>query len=337
MAATPERRGGLAGIRRRRSSGAAAARRSTALQNIGSRRTSNVPAPRRRSVIAQPLITLMSDFGLHDPYVGIMKSRIMQRAPQVQLVDLTHEIAPFQPEEAGYWLWCCHAQFPAGTVHVAVVDPGVGGARAIVVLRAAGQVFIAPDNGLLGLISATEPAVEAFKLEPRALAPLGLALDSATFHGRDIMAPLGAEIACGRVRLEQLGTPHRVTPGRLRPAHRAKDGSLHGTIAVIDHFGNALTTIPAGLLGSRPGAHRKVDLHPELHLHPELQLELHLERGLELRRLRMVYTYGEAMPGECVVLINSASMLELATKEGSAAAQLQVRAGQPLRVVQPVG
>jgi len=82
------------------------------------------------------ILTLTSDFGLHDPYVGIMKSRILQRAPQLQLVDLTHDIAPFAIEAAGYWLYCVQPQFPAGTVHLAVVDPGVGSERAIVVLEA---------------------------------------------------------------------------------------------------------------------------------------------------------------------------------------------------------
>ncbi|HEX4023629.1 MAG TPA: SAM-dependent chlorinase/fluorinase [Steroidobacteraceae bacterium] len=252
----------------------------------------------------------MSDFGLHDPYVGIMKSRVVLRAPHIPVIDLTHAITPFVPEEAGYWLYCCYPQFASGTVHVAVVDPGVGSARAIVVLCAAGQYFVAPDNGLLGLIAQSCADAVAHRVEADALAALQLAPRSATFHGRDVMGPLGAELATGRVRPEQLGARHTLAPGRLHPAVRAADGSVRGSVAVIDHYGNALTTIPAAAIGSL----RTVRLQPA---------------G---RALRLVGTYAEAGPGECVALINSASMLELAAGQASAAAALNVRPGQQVEV-----
>ncbi len=259
------------------------------------------------------LITLMSDFGLRDPYVGIMRSRILERAPRVPVLDLTHEITPFQPEEAGYWLWCCYRQFQPGTVHVAVVDPGVGGQRAIVVLQVDGQRFIAPDNGLLGLIAQSRPDALAVRLAPRVLAMLGLSPSSATFHGRDIMAPLAAELASGRVELEQLGDRCAPLHGRLKPAVRSGDSSIDGAIAVIDHFGNALTTISAAALRTVEG----------------VQLEI------GERRLRLVRSYEQARPGECVVLINSSAMLELAAREGSAAEALELRPGLPVRVHEP--
>lgn len=270
------------------------------------RRALTRPAPH------PPVLTLTSDFGLRDPYVGIMKSRVLQRAPHLPVIDLTHEIAPFQPEQAGYWLWCSYRQFPAGSVHVAVVDPGVGGARSIVVLEAAGQRFIAPDNGLLGLISQSRPDALAYRLDPGVLPALGLAFSSATFHGRDVMAPLGAELAAGRVSPAQLGEPTTVLPGRLRPAVRTGGGVLVGQVAVIDRFGNALTTIAAEVL------------------HPRRTLRVALGR----RSLRLVRTYAEARDRECVALINSSSMLELAVREGSAAAQLRLRIGAAVRVVE---
>jgi S-adenosylmethionine hydrolase len=257
-----------------------------------------------------PLITLMSDFGLQDPYVGIMRSRIALRAPQIPVIDLTHQIRSFAPEEAGYWLYCCQPQFPAGTVHVAVVDPGVGSARAILVLSAAGQYFIAPDNGLLGLLTQTHAEAVAYRVEAAGLAPLQLSLASATFHGRDVMAPLAAELASARVRPEQLGPEHSPLPGRLHAPVRRADGRLCGQVAVIDHYGNALTTIPAAL----------VQAHAQVRL-----------AGSD-RPLRWVRTYAEAQAGECVALINSASMLEVATREGSAAALLNVRPGQEVYV-----
>jgi S-adenosylmethionine hydrolase len=239
-----------------------------------------------------------------------MKSRIVLRAPQIPVIDLTHQITPFAPEEAGYWLYCCLPQFPAGTVHVAVVDPGVGSARAIVVLCAAQQCFIAPDNGLLGLLAYSRADAVAYRVEAAALVALQLAPHSATFHGRDIMGPLAAELAAGRVQAAQLGPRHVLEPGRLQPAVREPDGSIRGSVALIDHYGNALTTIAASLLGSM----RQVRLQPG---------------G---RVLRLVRTYEEAAPGECVALINSASMLELAARQGSAAAQLNVGPGQQVQV-----
>jgi len=265
-----------------------------------------------RGARQRPVITLMSDFGLHDPYVGIMKSRILQRAAQIPLIDLTHEIAPFQPEQAGYWLWCSYPQFPAGSVHIAVVDPGVGGARSIVVLEAAGQRFVAPDNGLLGLIAQSRSDARAYRLDPKALAALGLTFASATFHGRDVMGPLGAELAAGRVRPERLGECTELLPGKLRPAVRAESGVLEGQVAVVDHFGNALTTIAAA------------DLSP--FRAPQV--------AFGRQHLRLVPTYAEARAEECVALINSSAMLELAVREGSAAARLQLQVGAAVRVLE---
>jgi S-adenosylmethionine hydrolase len=240
-----------------------------------------------------------------------MKSRIRLRAPDLPLIDLTHEIPAFTPEAAGYWLYCCLPQFPRGTEHLAVVDPGVGSARAIVVLNAAGQTLIAPDNGLLGLIAQSSSDAIAHRVDSAALARLGLRLESATFHGRDVMGPLAAEIACGRVRAEAVGPPHRLLPGGLAPARLGPDGVLIGQVAVIDHYGNALTTISAAALGER----RRVQLVPG---------------G---PALRFVQTYEEAAPQECVALINSAGMLELAAYRSSAAAALNVVAGRQVYVM----
>lgn len=256
------------------------------------------------------ILTLTSDFGLHDPYVGIMKSRILQRAPQLQLVDLTHDIAPFAIEAAGYWLYCVQPQFPAGTVHLAVVDPGVGSERAIVVLEAAGQVFVAPDNGLLGLVDQAWPGSVAYRVGEGIGARLGLPPLSATFHGRDLLAPLAAELASARITPPELGAPLRLVPGALRPARAGPDGALHGTVGVVDRYGNLLTTIARDALGQIE--------------RPRIQF-----RGLDVR---LVVTYAEGRPDEPIALINSAGMLELAVREGSAAARLNARAGDAVEV-----
>ena len=258
-----------------------------------------------RAGLAAALITLTSDFGLRDPYVGQMKSRILQRSPGSPIIDLTHEITPFHPEQAGYWLWCVAPQFPAGTVHVAVVDPGVGGERAIIVLEAHGQRFVAPDNGLLGMIAAHRDA-RAYAIEPGALERLGLGPASATFHGRDIMAPLAAELSARRVEARELGREHTPLAGTLRVAVAGADGSVRGQVAVIDRYGNALTTIPGASVArlQRPSVR------------------------LDGRQLRLVRSYVEAESGECVALINSAAMLELAAGQASAARLLNIEPGR---------
>lgn len=274
-----------------------------------------MPAPGIEPLLAHapaaaPLITLTTDYGLQDPYVGILKSRVLQRAPGIPLVDLTHDIRRFQPEEAGYWLYCCYPQLPAGTVHVAVVDPGVGSAREILVLSAASQLFVAPDNGLLGLIAQHLPEALAWRVEASALAALGLSAESATFHGRDIMAPLGAELAMRRVRPDELGPRQVPMPGSLTPPRELPDGSLEGCVAVIDHYGNVLTTIP----GRQMAARRQVRLAPWAPALP------------------WIGTYEEGTAGQCAVLINSAGMLEVAVRQASAAAALNVAPGQPVYV-----
>jgi len=195
-------------------------------------------------------------------------------------------------------------------VHVAVVDPGVGSARAILVLAAAGQLFVAPDNGLLGLLAQRLPGALAWRVQAGPLASLGLSAESATFHGRDIMAPLGAELAMCRVSPAELGPPQVPLPGPLSAPRALPDGSLEGCVAVVDHFGNALTTLAARELGER----RQVRLAPG---RPALP---------------WVGTYEEAPAGQCVALVNSAGMLELAARQQSAAAILNVPPGQRVYV-----
>jgi hypothetical protein len=256
------------------------------------------------------ILTLTSDFGLRDPYVGIMKSRILQRAPQLQLIDLTHDIEPFAIGAAGYWLYCVHGQFPAGSVHLAVVDPGVGSERAIVVLEAAGQLFVAPDNGLLGLLAQAWPASVAYRVGAGVGVRLGLPALSATFHGRDLMGPLAAELASARITPAELGPAHALLPGALRPARVEADGALHGTIGVIDRYGNLLTTIPRSALGQIG--------------RPRIQFGS--------QRVRWVRTYAEGHANEPIALINSSGMLELGLREGSAAVRLNAQPGDPVVV-----
>src|SRR5262245_60090993 len=155
--------------------------------------------------VASGIITLTSDFGLQDPFVGVMKGQILARFAAASIVDLSHEVLAHWPVEAGFWLARSYRYFPPGTVHVAVVDPGVGGPRGIAVVEGDGHLFLAPDNGLLGNVVDALATPLLRRLSDPFIASLGVTRPSATFHGRDIFAPVAAEVAAGRVGPDQLG------------------------------------------------------------------------------------------------------------------------------------
>ncbi len=205
------------------------------------------------------VITLTTDFGHKDPFVGVMKGQVLRRFPAARLVDLTHEILVHWPAEAGFWLGRSFGYFPPGTVHVAVVDPGVGSSRDIAVVEAEGQLFLAPDNGLLaGVLERLEAAPILRRLDDGVLRDLGIHRPSATFHGRDIFAPVAAELAAGRLRPEALGpVVPELVPGWLDEPVLA-GGQLSGAVVTVDHFGNLLTNLDAAARGAggdagRPG------------------------------------------------------------------------------------
>jgi len=241
-----------------------------------------------------------------------MKGQILRRTPAARIVDLTHEVLVHWPAEAGFWLGRSFEYFPAGTVHVAVVDPGVGGARQIAIVEAAGQVFLAPDNGLLaGVLERLRDTPVLRRLDDAILPSLGIHRPSATFHGRDIFAPLAAELAGGRLAPSQLGPVlHDLVPGWLdEPV--VTPGQVHGAVVTIDHFGNLLTNIDAALVAPianpvvRAGGHE-----------------------VPVRR-----TYSDVRPGEYLALVNSFGVLEIARAEQSASQGLGLDRGAPVVVV----
>jgi S-adenosylmethionine hydrolase len=263
------------------------------------------------------IITLLTDFGLMGPYVGAMKGAILSVNPQALVVDITHEVHPQQVEEGAFILAQAWPYFPQGTVHVAVVDPGVGTGRRALALATPHAVFVGPDNGLLSSALPEEwrpaapgpvplpPGVKAVALEnPRYHRhPV-----SPTFHGRDIFGPAAAHISRG-VPLEELGPPvHEVMALPPFRAHRQPDGTLEGRILHIDRFGNLVTTV------------RQEDLPwPKV----KVQLGPHQVPGL-------VRTYAQAQ-GPCA-LIGSSGFLEIAVPGGSAAQVLGAHLGQAVRV-----
>ena len=256
------------------------------------------------------VITLTSDFGLQDPFVGVMKGQLLGRFPAAKIVDLTHEVLAHWPVEAGFWLARAYRYFPSGTVHVAVVDPGVGGPRGIAVVEGDGHVFLAPDNGLLGSVVETLDAPVLRQLSDGFIASLGVTRPSATFHGRDIFAPVAAELAAGRTRPEQLGEQvGELVPGWLDPPVEGA-GQITGAVVTIDHFGNLITNIDGVLLHTLARAQVRIG-------------------GAEIPLRR---TYSDARPGDYLALINSFGVLEIARAEQSAAEGLGLARGAPVTV-----
>ena len=256
------------------------------------------------------VITITTDFGHKGPFVGVMKGVILSRLPTARIVDLTHEIVVHWPAEAGFWLTRSFPYFPTGTVHIAVVDPGVGTSRDVVVVGTGGHIFLAPDNGLLAPVVAGAQDAVIVKVGAEQMARIGIRKVSATFHGRDIFAPLAAEIAAGRCAPESLG--ERVDG--LVPAWvdepQVEAHSVTGVVISVDHFGNLITNIDASLL-RRFAA-------------PQVHTGNHV--------FRLARTYGDVRPGEYLALVNSFGVVEIARAEQSAAESLGLGRGAPVAV-----
>jgi S-adenosylmethionine hydrolase len=263
-----------------------------------------MPAP----PTAAPLITLLTDFGAEDAFAGVMKGVIAKIAPEARVVDLTHAV-PAQDIRAGaFQLLAAYRYFPEGTVHLAVVDPGVGTGRRIVAARTRGHTFVGPDNGLLRwAVDDAGGALEAVVVErPEYRLPCV----SATFHGRDIMAPAAAHLATG-LRLAALGPPAGPLAGEPFPQPAPVVGGLAGVVLHVDHFGNCITNLP-------PAA-------------PPATV------CLDGARARLVQTYHDGAPGELVALVSSSGLLEVAVRGASAARLTGATAGSVVRLVSAGG
>lgn len=253
----------------------------------------------------RPLITLTTDFGHGSPYVAQMKGVILQRCREVTLVDITHGIRPQHVREGAVVLADAAPQFPPGTIHVAVVDPGVGTSRKLVYAEFGGQCYVAPDNGLLTLVSRHPPRGMLVSLErPEYWAKVV----SPTFHGRDILAPIAARLAAG-VPAKLLGPPlESLIEIAIPQPQLAADHAL-GEVLLVDSFGNLITNIPADRL-------------PPAALMAELVVEC---KGRTIAGLQS--TYEAAPPGTLVAVVDSHGRLEIAAVRGSAAAVLSACEG----------
>ena len=256
------------------------------------------------------IITITTDFGHKGPFTGVMKGVILGRFPEARVVDLAHDIPAQWPPEAGFWVERAYSYFPKGTVHVAIVDPGVGTERSILIVEHDGHVFLAPDNGLLGLLLSRADDAAIFHLAAERLPSLDIVQPSATFHGRDIFAPVAAEIAAGRLAASDIGTPTADwVPGWLDEPEVANDKVI-GSIVTVDAFGNLISNIDAGALESFAAPVAHIGGHD----------------------FAMNETYGRVQPGEYLALINSFGVVEIARAEGDAAEGLGLERGAPITV-----
>jgi S-adenosylmethionine hydrolase len=252
------------------------------------------------------IITLTTDFGLADGYVGTMKGVILGIDPTATIVDISHDIAPQDVREAAYTLYAAYPYFPQGTIHVVVVDPGVGSQRRAIALRTPQAIFVAPDNGVLSYVVAGKKLEGVVSLtNPRYhLSPV-----SHTFHGRDIFAPAAAYLARG-IRLAELGQPltEILTFPLPRPQFRP-DGAIVGQVIHVDRFGNLITSI----------------MSKDLADHSPLREGVVKIKGQSIQGI--VNTYAEVTPGKLLALIGSEEHLEISVSGGSASQTLAAKVG----------
>lgn len=285
-----------------------------------------------------PIVTLTTDFGLVDEYVGVMKGLILARAPQARLVDLTHQVEPQNVGRAAFVLQGAVPYFPAGAIHLAVVDPGVGSARRIVLLESGGHLLLAPDNGLLTpflppveegggeeagalpVAAATLTTCQAWQVSNTALfrpAP------SATFHGRDIFAPVAGALAAGLPPAE-VGPP--LDPAELvrlpwlqatidQATADQPAAAINGVVIGVDRFGNLITNISRALVAQLGG--------------PDQPWQITIQ-GRQLSGIHR--SYHDLPPNQPAVLFGSRDTLEIAENCGNAARTLAAGPGAPLTV-----
>jgi len=258
--------------------------------------------------MSRPVITLTTDFGHADAYVGAMKGVLLGFCPEAALVDLSHEIRPQAVRQAAYLLSTATPYFPLGAVHLVVVDPGVGSERRAVAVQTGRAAYVAPDNGVLTLALAHDPPRLAVALTN---SDYHLPQVRSTFHGRDLFAPVAAHLACG-ADPRQMGDPVPASDLVCLPSlepRRRPDGAWLGEVLHIDHFGNLVTTI-----------HYPVSK-------PQGTIEVAGRQIVKLSR-----TFADVAPGELLAYAGSSGYLEIAVREGNAAACLGVDVGAPVEV-----
>lgn len=258
-----------------------------------------------------PIVTLTTDFGQKDHYVGTMKGVILSRCPGAQIIDISHQIEPFSIPAGAYAISQSASYFPSGTVHVVVVDPGVGTDRKALLIQSSSQFFIAPDNGVLSFILNRDPLAKAYEILNR---NLWLPSVSATFHGRDIFAPVAASLAAGKTTPENVGSLLE-KPVLLPDLVPQKTGtrSWLGIVLSVDHFGNVISNFRSS----------------------EFAAALRREFAIGIGRNEITAarsSFGGAAPNLCFAYAGSSGFIEFGINQGSAAEHLQVKPGAPVNL-----
>jgi S-adenosylmethionine hydrolase len=253
--------------------------------------------------MTRPILTLTTDFGLTDHFAGTMKGVILGICPAAQIVDISHGVTPFEIAEAAYLIAQAWRYFPKKTVHVVVVDPGVGTARRPILVEAGGQYFLGPDNGVLSMVYLHEKCKKYFRH------PV-----SQTFHGRDIFAPVGAHLAAG-VPAARIGKPMQdyLKPEFEKP-HRTGKRTWIGRILKIDRFGNIVTNIHVSEFGDLATRHFALALGPQ-----EVTV--------------LARNYAECAAGELFLILGSSGYYEVSLREGSAAQQVKCEPGAAIELM----
>jgi S-adenosylmethionine hydrolase len=264
----------------------------------------------------RPVITLTTDFGYADGYVGAMKGVILRICPEAELVDIAHDIPAQAVSQAAYVLSTAAPYFPAGCIHLVVVDPGVGSQRRPIAVQAERAAYIAPDNGVLSLVLRQDPPRWAVHLTNPSY---HLSPTSPTFHGRDVFAPVAAYLAAG-ADLDEVGEPFAPPGLAILPTSepvQQPDSSWYGEIVHIDRFGNLITNLRI------PDSFAQAPAHGA---HLTFVVGSATIQGLSR-------TFADVDPGEPVVYAGSSGYLEIGLRNGSAAASLGARTGSPVHVV----
>jgi len=258
------------------------------------------------------IITLTTDFGLQDPYVGQMKGAILKRNITARIVDLTHAISPHDILDAAVTIRTSYRYFPSGTIHLIVVDPGVGSQRSILAATGENHLFIAPDNGLLTLLAMDNKLEAVHRVENSSLFPSEV---SGTFHGRDIMAPVAAALASG-LPLDKVGPETTFTECvQLEiPEPSIDEQGITGQVMHFDHFGNLKTTITSRHFSQfQPSSFSGINIG---------------NQSIDA----LSSTYAEQAAGELVALMDSSGYLEIAVNRGNAAKMTGCTIGDPVTV-----
>jgi S-adenosyl-L-methionine hydrolase (adenosine-forming) len=251
------------------------------------------------------VVTLLTDFGTRDYFVGAMKGVILSVNPNAQIIDITHEIEPQQIKSAAFTLAACYKNFPPGTIHLAVVDPGVGSTRRAISVAAEDYFFVAPDNGLLSFIFNEKKDFRVFELTER---KYFLPEISQTFHGRDIFAPVAAHLSKG-VKANEIGREINDFVRLEIPRPRETGGRIEAEVIHIDRFGNLVTNLRSDDLPNR--------------------FVIKIKNRKIKRRVRF---YAEAEPGEIFTIAGSSGFLEISVFSRSAQKILGAEIGAPVIV-----